>query len=305
MLPWRSSSVMLRLHLPRGTQHDDDGEPAGGGWFWAAHLAARGAAGAATHVGGPQRARLTSFHGAAVMYRPPACVLAVPTDWSDHRQQGRAPATSRGVRRHAAAAGLRGRGRPGHRASLAGLCRCRRLSTSTDDGNAVADRPGPGCADGWPPPVVRWPGSTAASTRRGHRCSAALTARCWRRLGCWSGGGIGCCRWGLTHPDYRGRGYGKAVVSAMTAHGLATGGVVQYRTCKPISPSVGIAQALGFQRFARPWRSGSSRRNEVWAAGSGETGAAMVSARWISRAWRLRHRMISGVVLPSRVRRST
>jgi GNAT superfamily N-acetyltransferase len=66
-------------------------------------------------------------------------------------------------------------------------------------------------------------------------------------------------RWGdrllqvgiVTHPGYRGRGHGKAVVSAMTAHGLATGGVVQYRTLQANLPSVGIAQALGFQRFAQ------------------------------------------------------
>jgi RimJ/RimL family protein N-acetyltransferase len=55
----------------------------------------------------------------------------------------------------------------------------------------------------------------------------------------------------LTHPGYRGRGYGKAVVSAMTAHGLAAGGVLQYRTLQANLPSVGIARALGFQRFAQ------------------------------------------------------
>jgi RimJ/RimL family protein N-acetyltransferase len=54
----------------------------------------------------------------------------------------------------------------------------------------------------------------------------------------------------VTHPGDRGRGYGKAVVSAMSAHGLATGGVLQYRTLQANLPSVGIAQALGFQRFA-------------------------------------------------------
>jgi RimJ/RimL family protein N-acetyltransferase len=65
-------------------------------------------------------------------------------------------------------------------------------------------------------------------------------------------------RWGdrllhlgiVTHPRYRGRGYGKAVVSAMTAHGLARGGVMQYRTLHANLPSLAIARALGFQRFA-------------------------------------------------------
>jgi RimJ/RimL family protein N-acetyltransferase len=54
-----------------------------------------------------------------------------------------------------------------------------------------------------------------------------------------------------THPAHRGRGYGKAVVSAMTAHGLAAGGVVQYRTLQANGASVAIARALGFQRFAQ------------------------------------------------------
>ena len=37
----------------------------------------------------------------------------------------------------------------------------------------------------------------------------------------------------------------------MTAHGLAAGGVVQYRTLEANLASVGIARALGFRRFAR------------------------------------------------------
>jgi RimJ/RimL family protein N-acetyltransferase len=43
----------------------------------------------------------------------------------------------------------------------------------------------------------------------------------------------------------------KAVVSAMTAHGLALGGVVQYRTLEANLASIGIARSLGFQPFAR------------------------------------------------------
>jgi RimJ/RimL family protein N-acetyltransferase len=55
----------------------------------------------------------------------------------------------------------------------------------------------------------------------------------------------------LTHPAYRGRGDGKAVVSAMTAHGLAAGVVVQYRTLAGNVASVAIAHALGFRRFGQ------------------------------------------------------
>jgi hypothetical protein len=36
----------------------------------------------------------------------------------------------------------------------------------------------------------------------------------------------------------------------MTAHGLAAGGVLQYRTLQANLPLVGIARALGFPRFA-------------------------------------------------------
>jgi RimJ/RimL family protein N-acetyltransferase len=55
----------------------------------------------------------------------------------------------------------------------------------------------------------------------------------------------------VTHPGHRGRGYGTAVVSAMTADGLAGGRVVQYRTLQANLPSVAVAGKLGFQRFAQ------------------------------------------------------
>jgi len=52
-------------------------------------------------------------------------------------------------------------------------------------------------------------------------------------------------------PAYRGRGHGKAVVSTMTTHGLAFGGVVRYRTLEANLAPIGIARSLGFQPFAR------------------------------------------------------
>jgi predicted GNAT family acetyltransferase len=55
----------------------------------------------------------------------------------------------------------------------------------------------------------------------------------------------------VTHFGHRGRGYGTAVVSAMTADGLAGGRVVQYRTLQANLPSVAVASKLGFQRFAQ------------------------------------------------------
>ena len=39
-------------------------------------------------------------------------------------------------------------------------------------------------------------------------------------------------------------------MSAMATYGLAMGGVLQYRTLEANLPSLAIARALGFQRFA-------------------------------------------------------
>jgi GNAT superfamily N-acetyltransferase len=54
----------------------------------------------------------------------------------------------------------------------------------------------------------------------------------------------------ITHPDYRGRGYGKVVVSGLTQEVIRRGLVPQYRTLEANTPSMAIAQALGFHRYA-------------------------------------------------------
>ena len=54
----------------------------------------------------------------------------------------------------------------------------------------------------------------------------------------------------VTHPAHRGRGLGKAAVSAIARIALARGLVAQYRTLCANTPSMAIARALGFQRFA-------------------------------------------------------
>jgi len=53
-----------------------------------------------------------------------------------------------------------------------------------------------------------------------------------------------------TQPAFRGRGYGTAVVSAIGAHALAQGYVLQYRTLLSNTSSIAIAHALGFQAYA-------------------------------------------------------
>ncbi|HEY7342753.1 MAG TPA: GNAT family N-acetyltransferase, partial [Ktedonobacterales bacterium] len=54
----------------------------------------------------------------------------------------------------------------------------------------------------------------------------------------------------ITHPDHRGQGHGRAVVSAISAHGLGVGLVPRYQTLAANTPSVAIARALGFTHYA-------------------------------------------------------
>jgi GNAT superfamily N-acetyltransferase len=54
----------------------------------------------------------------------------------------------------------------------------------------------------------------------------------------------------ITHPAARGRGYGRAVVSALTAWALERGFTPHYQTLRANSPSVAIARALGYQDVA-------------------------------------------------------
>jgi GNAT superfamily N-acetyltransferase len=54
----------------------------------------------------------------------------------------------------------------------------------------------------------------------------------------------------VTHPDHRGRGYGRAVVSATTAQALAEGFIVLYQTALVNRPSVALATGLGYREYA-------------------------------------------------------
>lgn len=53
-----------------------------------------------------------------------------------------------------------------------------------------------------------------------------------------------------TSPAARGKGYGRAVVSALTANRLATGMIVHYQTLRANLPSIAIAHSLGFTDLA-------------------------------------------------------
>ena len=81
-------------------------------------------------------------------------------------------------------------------------------------------------------------------------------------FGCFAGGELAAAGMGeprdealwhigiVTHPSYRGRGYGRAVVSAITSHGLELGRVPWYQTLDANTPSIAIAQSVGFTRYA-------------------------------------------------------
>lgn len=51
----------------------------------------------------------------------------------------------------------------------------------------------------------------------------------------------------ITHPARRRRGHGLAVASAITAHGLAIGGIMQWQTLQSNAPSLAIGRRLGYR----------------------------------------------------------
>lgn len=54
----------------------------------------------------------------------------------------------------------------------------------------------------------------------------------------------------VTHPEYRGRGFGASAVAHIAARALADGLLPQYRTLESNAPSMRIARALGFTKYA-------------------------------------------------------
>jgi ribosomal protein S18 acetylase RimI-like enzyme len=55
----------------------------------------------------------------------------------------------------------------------------------------------------------------------------------------------------LTHPEYRGRGWGTAVVSMTVELALAQGKVLLYQTLESNTAAVKLAQRLGYERYAQ------------------------------------------------------
>jgi len=221
--------------------------------YWAAQLGCSEAQLARPHASvvraGPE---LASYRGATVVFRPPACVLAVPADWVE-------PVAARIGQRPPAAV------------FDATLLR-QVFGTAVDQIIGPAWLGYADASDFRPAPTLGARLLADQDLPELQRLAAACGPIAWAHsgidparppvFGCFAGDRLAAAgtleRWGdrllhvgiVTHPGHRGRGYGKAVVSAMSAHGLATGGVMQYRTLQANLPSVGIARALGFQRFA-------------------------------------------------------
>ncbi|MCW1922856.1 GNAT family N-acetyltransferase [Luteolibacter arcticus] len=54
----------------------------------------------------------------------------------------------------------------------------------------------------------------------------------------------------VTHPGFRSRGFGRIAVAHLAKRALAAGLLAQYRTLDANTPSIRIAESLGFQRYA-------------------------------------------------------
>ena len=54
----------------------------------------------------------------------------------------------------------------------------------------------------------------------------------------------------ITHPDFRGRGFGRSAVAHLARRAITAGLVPQYRTLDSNRPSLRIADELGFARYA-------------------------------------------------------
>ena len=54
----------------------------------------------------------------------------------------------------------------------------------------------------------------------------------------------------ITHPERRGRGFGREAVAHMAAHAVSRRLLPQYRTLAANHAALGLAAALGFQPYA-------------------------------------------------------
>ena len=63
-------------------------------------------------------------------------------------------------------------------------------------------------------------------------------------------GGVIAHLYVVTHPDFRGRGFGRDAVSHLIGRALAAGLILQFRTLEVNTSAMSIAHSLGFEYFA-------------------------------------------------------
>jgi GNAT superfamily N-acetyltransferase len=230
--------------------------------FWAAQLGCSEVQLAQPHTSvvraGPE---LASWRGATVVFRPPACVLAVPADWYE-------PVVSRVGQRPPV--------------EVFGVTLLREVF-----GAEVDQVIGPAwlgyadTSDLRPAPTLGTRLLIDQDLPELQRLAADCGPTAWEHsgidparppvFGCFAGERLAAAgmleRWGdrllhvgvVTHPGYRGRGYGKAVVSAMSAMGWPLAGCCSTGPWRPTSPRLGSPGRWASSASPSPWPCGSPR----------------------------------------------
>lgn len=79
------------------------------------------------------------------------------------------------------------------------------------------------------------------------RAGGVVAASGWTAIGRLAHLGV------LSHPDVRGRGYGRAAAADAARRAMAEGLLPQWQTLEANGPSVAVGRALGFTTLARRW----------------------------------------------------
>jgi hypothetical protein len=207
----------------------------------------------------PHGPRFAGYYGIQVWVMEDAAVISAPAEWVQATQAAATGQTAEALRD------------PARWSSVLGA-RIERIVGPSYQGyvDPEAFRPAPLPAADGPEPVVRRLGPADAPTLE--RLAASCLAQEWidsaiqpdhipifameqagELLAAASApeDGPGVASVGvITHPTWRGRGYGAAVASALTADHLAAGSILHYQTLRANTASVAIASALGYRDLA-------------------------------------------------------
>jgi len=203
--------------------------------------------------------RFAGYCGIYVWVMDDAVVISAPAEWVEAAQSAAAGQTAAALRDPALWSAALG----AHVERIVG-------PSYQGYADAAAFRPAPSPAAGSPEPIVRRLGSADAPALQ--RLAAACAPQEWmdsaiqpdhspivaieqagELLAAASApdDGPGVASVGvITHLAWRGRGYGAAVVSALTVDRLAAGMILHYQTLRANTASVAIASALGYYDLA-------------------------------------------------------